>query len=114
MAGGKSGTTKKPKTPKWVIDTHGLKAVLESKSNSIRAAVLSAIESGEMWLLKPVSKEFKELYDHLYEQLQSFSYKKYMEISTAARAKAAVVMESYGSPLLGSIPSVSHFEAVSA
>jgi hypothetical protein len=102
----------RPKSPAWVIDTHGLNAALECPSNRVRDGIIAAIEAGQMWLLKPVSHELKEMYEQHYKQLQAFSYKRYLEVTVQAQITAGIMMEAFGAPLLGGQPALHQFEAV--
>lgn len=108
----------KPKKPKpvikWVIDTHGMLAVLRSKKNSVRVAVIDAIERGEMQILKHVSKEICELYPTEYEDFKTIKNKKYLQILVETKEASAVLMQRYGSSIWGSIPSQENFLAVAA
>lgn len=106
----------KPKpTAEWVIDTHGMIEALTTKRNSVRAAVIDAIQNGSMLILKPVSAELKEAFPDLYIQLQSIKPKKYLTLTVPMFAAAATLTEAYGpGRILGSIPSSAHFEAVAA
>lgn len=108
------GKSKAAAKPTWVIDTIGLRDALTTSSNSVRNAVIAAIESGEMLILKPVSAELRENYEHLYEELQSFSYKRYLPVRVKDQATAAMLMEMNGSSPLGSIPPADYFEAIAA
>jgi hypothetical protein len=99
-------------SPEWVIDTHGLRDALRSKSNSIKSAVIDAITSGRMLILKPVSKEFSDMYEDLYTELQTIKPRTYAQISVEASAHAGVMMDAYGARILGGNPQVEHFEAL--
>lgn len=108
----------KPKKPKpvvkWVIDTHGMLAVLRSKKNSVRAAVIDAIERGEMQILKHVSKEICELYPDEYEDFKAIKNKKYLHILVETKEASGVLMQRYGSSFWGSIPTQENFQAIAA
>jgi hypothetical protein len=109
-----AAASKKPPVVKWVIDTHGMLAALRSKKNSVRVAVIDAIESGEMQILKSVSKELSALYPDDYENFKAIKNKKYLQVTVANKAAAGSLMERYGSGILGSIPTIEHFQAVAA
>lgn len=98
---------------RWVIDTHGLKAVLESPRNALRASIIDAIQSGQMRLLRSVAKEI-EMYDHLRGELQQIRPKRYVDVSVAAQARSGILMEQFGASPFGGQPMVEHFEAVAA
>jgi hypothetical protein len=102
----------KASPPKWVIDLHGIRDALTSKQNSIRVAVIEAIEAGQMHIIKPASTELKDLYPAAYATFQTIKNKKYVSISVAASATAAMLMETFGASPLGSIPVAARFEAV--
>lgn len=106
----KSGTSKP--TVKWVIDTHGILAALRSKKNSVKAAIIDAIECGEMQLMKNVSKELSESYPAEYEDFKNIKNKKYVQISVATKETSAVLMQSYGSSIWGSIPTKDNFQSL--
>lgn len=103
---------KAPLPAKWMIDTHGMKEALTTSSNSHRAAIIDAIENGRMLILKTVSEEIKELFPELWESFKSIKNKKYKTISITAIRAASTLQESYGAPILGSIPTKEHFQAV--
>lgn len=100
--------------PKWLIDTHGMLEALTTKSNSVKSAIIAAIESGEMLILKPVSAELKAAYPHVWDDFKAIQNRKYHPIGVADIKAASALTEGYGSSLLGSIPSKEHFQAVAA
>jgi hypothetical protein len=99
MAAAKS----KPK-PKYLIDTYGLRAALTTTQNSVRSAVIDAIENGEMLILKSASKELKENDPEVYEDLQTLSPKKYLAVDVSTSKAAAVLVEAHGGSRLGVYP----------
>jgi hypothetical protein len=100
--------------PRWLIDTHGMRDALKTKKNSVRDAVISAIESGEMHILKAVSAELKDLYPEIYPDFQAIKKKKYVPVSVAASAAAAMMMEVCNVSPLGSVLPVDRFESLAA
>ena len=100
--------------PQWVIDTHGVRESLTTSSNSLRTAIIDAIESGEMLILKGVSDEIKKLYPDLWGAFKAIERKTYLTITVSVVQTASALMEEFGSSLLGSVPSREHFEAVAA
>lgn len=100
--------------PKWVIDLHGMKEALTTRVNSARVAVIEAIQNGEMLILKSVSKDLKSLYPHLWDDFKAIAPKKYLATTVATIGVATQLMESYGSSLIGSIPTFEHFEALAS
>lgn len=100
--------------PQWAIDTHGMIEALTTTKNSARAAVLEAIETGKMLILRPVSDELKKLRPDLWDDFKAITGKKYLHVSVKAVFAATMLSEQYGASLLGSIPSGEHFEAVAA
>lgn len=100
--------------PKWLIDTHGMKAALTTSSNKIRTAVIDAIECGEMLILKTVSDELKKMYPELWNDFKAIKNKKYEHVSVGVIHAAGALMESYGSSILGSVPGKEHFQAIAA
>ncbi|TAV64355.1 hypothetical protein [Rhizobium leguminosarum] len=98
--------------PKWIIDTHGMREALSTSSNKIRAAVIDAIESGEMLLLKAVSDELKKLYPDLWDDFKEIKNKKYHATTVPAIHAASLLTEKYGASILGSVPTREHFQAV--
>ncbi|MET3762904.1 hypothetical protein [Sphingomonas sp. UYEF23] len=104
--------TAKPKAT-YVIDTYGLRTALTTAQNSVRNAVISAIESGDMLILKPVSSELKENDPPVYQDLQAISFKKYLAIDVAASKAAAALIEAHGgSRLFGTTPPIDRFRAL--
>lgn len=65
-----------------------------------------------MHILKPVSVELKDLYPSVYTTFQTIKNKKYIPISVAANAGAAMLMETFGASPLGGVPLAGRFEAV--
>jgi hypothetical protein len=103
-----------PPAAAMAIDTHGMIAALTTKQNSVRVAVIDAIESGTMMVLKPVSDEMKKLRPDLWDDFKDIKNKKYLHVSVKAVLAATMLSEQYGASILGSIPSGEHFEAVAA
>lgn len=102
----------KPKTgPKWVIDLHGIKETLTTLSNS-KARVISAIQSGDMLVMRSVQHELSAAYPDLWPAFVAIKPKKYLDTPMSVSAAAAQLQESHGSSLLGGIPDFAHFEAV--
>ena len=101
----------KPK-PKYVIDTYGLRAALTTTQNSVRNAVINAIESGEMLILKHASKELKENDPSVYDDMQTISPKKYLTVDVSTSKTAAILVETQGgSRLFGTTPPIDRFRA---
>lgn len=97
--------------PKWIIDLHGIKDALTTRSNA-KAQILDAIQSGEMLVMRSVQDELKNLYGHLWADFVAIKGKKYVDTTVAVSAVAAQLQEAHGSSLLGGVPSFAHFEAV--
>lgn len=95
----------------WLIDTHGLKAVLESRNNALRVAVFDAIQSGQMRLLRSVRREI-EGFDGLLPQFNAILGKRYVDITVTAQSRSAVLMEAYGANPIGGIPQAATFDAI--
>jgi hypothetical protein len=107
--------TKPKQSAQWVIDTRGVIEALTTSKNSVRAAIIDAIQNGSMLILKPASHELKEAFPDIYEQFQDIKPKKYLSLTVPMLAAAAALTEAYGpGRLLGSFPSSAHFEAVAA
>lgn len=97
--------------PKWIIDLHGIKEALTTRSNA-KAQILDAIQSGEMLVMRSVQHELKDLYEHLWGDFVAIKGKKYVDTPVAVSAVAGQLQEAHGSSVLGGIPSFAHFEAV--
>jgi hypothetical protein len=98
---------------KYVIDTYGLRMALTTPQNSVRNAVIFAIESGIMLILKPASSELKENDPDIYKDMQAISYKKYLAIDVPANRAAAALIEAHGgSRLFGTTPPIDRFRAL--
>ena len=97
-------------SPKWLIDTRGMHEALTTRKNSIKNAVISAIENGTMLITKNTSKELKELYPDVYDDFKKISGKKYLTPAHKHIAHATVTMQNYGSNILGGIPSFEYFQ----
>ncbi|MBN8197861.1 hypothetical protein [Thalassospira povalilytica] len=104
----------KNNNPKWLIDTHGIHEALTTRKNSIKDAVISAIEDGSMLVTKKTSKEIKEMYPELYNEFKDIKNKKYLTLQHSHVANATVMMQGYGSNIIGGIPSVDCFELLSS
>lgn len=99
----------------YVIDTHGLRAALTTSSNSVRTAIISAIETGKMLILKPASKELKENDPEVYDDLQALSSKKYLPICVDVNKATAALVEAHGGGrLFGTTPPIDRFRAIAA
>lgn len=102
-------------TPKYVIDTYGLRSALTSKQKGLKNAVINSIQNGEMLILKSVSKELKENDPEVYEDMQCISPKKYLAVDVATSKAAAVLVDSHGgSRLFGLTPPIDRFRALAA
>jgi hypothetical protein len=100
---------------KYVIDTHGLRAALSTQINSVRTAVIHAIEAGEMLILKPASKELKENDPNIYKDLQALSSKKYLPLTVAVNKAAAALVQAHGGGFFfGTTPPIDRFRALAA
>lgn len=97
--------------PKWVIDLHGIKEALTTRSNA-RARIIDAIECGEMLVLRSVQDELKAAYEHLWDDFVAIKPRKYTDANMAVSAIAAQLQATHGSSPLGGIPDFAHFEAV--
>lgn len=100
--------------PTWVIDLYGMKEALTTRVNSARVAVIDAIQSGEMLIMRSVSNDLKCMYPELWDDFKAISPKKYLPTNVATIATATQLMEMYGGSLVGSIPTFEHFEALAA
>src|SRR6185369_2247077 len=100
--------------PSMVIDLYGVREALTTSSNSARAAVIDAIQSGEMVILRSVSHELKDLFPELWDDFKAISPKKYLHSTAGTISVGTQLMERYGGSLLGAIPTFDHFEAVAA
>ena len=96
--------------PKWIIDLHGIKEALTTRSNA-KAQILDAIQSGEMLVMRSVQHELK-VYEHLWPDFVALKGKKYVDTTVAISAVAGQLQEAHGSSVLGGVPSFAHFEAV--
>ncbi len=99
-------------TPKWVIDLHGIKEALTTTSNSAKHRVISAIQSGEMLVMRSVSNELKEMYPDLWPAFSAIQPRKYVPTSVANNYSATLLQEQHGSGVFGGLPLFQHFEAV--
>jgi hypothetical protein len=98
-------------TPKWVIDLHGIKEALTTRSNA-KARVIDAIESGEMLVMRSVQTELAAAFPALWADFVAIKPKKYVDTKIAAYELAGQLQEGHGSSVLGGIPDFAHFEAV--
>jgi hypothetical protein len=109
-----AASNSKPK-PKYVIDSYGLRSALLTTQNSVRNAVIDAIQSGEMLILKAASKELKENDPDVYDDMQMILSKKYLPIDVSTSKAAAVLVETHGgSRLFGTTPPIDRFRALAA
>ncbi|WP_233151021.1 hypothetical protein [Sphingomonas mollis] len=99
-------------TPKWVIDLHGIKDALTTTSNSAKNRVISAIQSGEMLIVRSVSNDLNNLYPHLWAAFTAIQPRKYVPTTVASNQSATLLQEQHGSGILGGLPLFEHFEAV--
>lgn len=97
--------------PKWIIDLHGIKEALSTRSNA-KARIIDAIQSGEMLIMRSVQHELNAAYEQLWDAFVAIKPKTYVDTSPRDSAVAAQLQELNGSSLLGSVPSFAHFEAI--
>jgi hypothetical protein len=89
-----------------------MREALTTSSNSARAAVIDAIQSGEMLIVRSVSDDIKNLYPPLWDHFKAIKPRKYAHSTGATIDAATHLMERYGSSLLGSVPTFETFEAL--
>jgi len=102
-----------PKTapgPQWIIDLHGIKEALSSRSNA-KARIIDAIRSGEIWVMRSVQEDLK-IFESLWSDFAAIKPKKYVDTTASVSAMAASMQEANGSSLLGGVPCFAHFEAL--
>ncbi|WP_443970428.1 hypothetical protein [Sphingobium sp. CR28] len=104
--------SKSKPTPQWVIDLHGIKEALTTRSNAVRARIRDAIQSGEMLVMRSVQNELKNGFPDLWKEFVTIKPRTYVDTGMAGYAAATALQESHGSSLLGGMPSFAHFEAV--
>lgn len=103
-------SSKSTPEPKWIIDLHGIKEALSSRSNA-KARIIDAIKSGEMWVMRSVQQDLK-IFENLWSDFAAIRPKKYVDTPASVSAAAASMQEANGSSLLGGVPSFAHFEAL--
>ena len=100
----------KPK-PKWVIDLHGIKDALTSRSNA-KARVIDAIQSGEMVVMRSVQTELAAAFPEIWSEFVAIKPKTYQDTAILVYDAAAQLQGMHGSSLLSGMPDFEHFEAV--
>ncbi len=100
--------------PKWVIDLHGIREALTTRSNASKTRVIEAIESGEMLIMRSVSDELRAAFPGLWADFNAIKPKKYFTSTMAVYAAAGTLQAAHGTTLLGGMPDFAHFEAVAA
>lgn len=100
-----------PVKPEWLIDLHGIKEALTTRSNA-RARIIDAIQNGEMLIVRSVQIELKDVYPDLWQDFVAIKPKKYIDIPVSVQAAATQLQEIHGAPLLGGVPHFCHFESV--
>lgn len=99
----------------YVIDAYGLRSALTTTQNSVRNAIIDAIKSGRMLILKPVSKELKENDPNIYAEMQTISSKRYLAVDVSANKAAAALVQAHGgSRFFGMTPPLDRFQALAA
>lgn len=106
-----AASTKSKPHPKWVIDLHGIKEALTSRSNA-KARVIDAIQSGEMVVMRSVQGELAAAYPDIWPDFAAIKPKRYQDTPMAVYDAAGQLQGMHGSSLLGGIPGFAHFEAV--
>jgi len=100
--------------PKWVIDLHGIRETLTTRSNAAKASVIEAIQSGEMLIMRSVSDELRAAFPGLWADFNAIKPRKYFTPTMAVYAAAGSMQAAHGTSLLGGMPDYAHFEAVAA
>jgi hypothetical protein len=100
----------KPK-PKWLIDLHGIKEALTSRSNA-KARVIDAIRSGEMLVIRSVQTELCAAFPDIWPDFVEIKPKTYQDTAIPIYNAAGQLQGMHGSSLLGGMPDFAHFEAV--
>ena len=97
----------------YLIDLHGLREAFNSTNNQVRVAVIDALESGEMRIMRAASEELKATDEDAYADFQSATKKKkYEKTQIKHEATRASLMSTYGATLFGSSPPSERFEAM--
>jgi hypothetical protein len=97
--------------PKWVIDLHGIKETLTTRSNT-KSQIIDAIQKGEIVIMRSVQSELSAVYPDLWDDFVGIKPKKYIDTPMAAHALAAQLQELHGTSVLGGIPDFTKFEAI--
>jgi hypothetical protein len=105
-----AASSKSAPAPKWIIDLHGVREALTSRSNA-KARIIDAMKNGEMWIMRSVQDELK-IFEDLWADFAAIKPKKYVDTPASVDAAAAAMQEANGSSLLGGVPSYAHFEAL--
>lgn len=100
--------------PKWVIDLHGIREALTTRSNAAKARIIDAIQSGEMLIMRSVSDELSAAFPALWDDFTAIKPRKYFTSTMAVYAAAGSMQAAHGTSLLGGMPDYAHFEAVAA
>jgi len=99
-------------TLKKIIDLHGIRDALTTKNNAVRSAVIDAIQTGEMNIVRSVSEELKAIDPIVYKDFQNIKPKKYTKITVGHISTAALLTQTYGASILGSVPPPERFEVL--
>lgn len=98
---------------KYLFDLHAVIEALTSGSNLIRNAFINGLNSGEIKVLKSLSKELKAVDEDVYKDFQDVkSGRVYIDEGTKHHATQSALMDKYGTSIFGGSPRPSSFCAV--
>lgn len=95
---------------KYLIDLHGLREALNSKSNKIRDSFVDALNSGELKVMRSASKELQDIDEDAYKDFQSVKKTSvYIKTTVADDALQATLMSRNGTNFWGAAPPPDRF-----
>ena len=104
---------KKKIEAKYLFDLHAVIEALTGRSNLIRNAFISGLNSGEIKVPKSLSKELKDVDEEIYRDFQDVkSGRVYIDEGVKHHATQSALMDKYGTSIFGGSPLSSSFCAV--
>ena len=103
----------KKASAQYLIDLHGLREALNSKSNEIRNSFIDALNSGELKVIRSASNELKDIDEKAYKDFQNVKeVNPYVTPTAADAALQSSLMSRNGTNIFGAAPPPDRFLAL--
>jgi hypothetical protein len=99
--------------PKFLFDLYAVIEALTCGNNRIRSSFITGMNSGEVKIIKSVSKELKDCYEDIYNDFQSVKLGRvYQNEGARHYATQQSLMQNFGTNMWGNSPRPACFASV--